>query len=676
MPVLRKALVAVVMVLIFSIFLSNLVSVITVDIDQVLENNKFSFKSRRLKDKERGGTDTDTVIIGNSSENLMWFLQVSDIHISIFHDETRVTEFKEFCDITVDAIRPSLVLASGDLTDAKSEDNMGSRQYVKEWMVYKNVLDETKINEKTVWLDIRGNHDNFNVPGIQSARNYYRNYSVQGPAHPKSYLYRLRHNGDTYSFIAMDACLDPGPRRPFNFIGVLSAEEISHVKGLAEEASATSDAVIWFGHYPTSCILAPSPGARALIGGPPQSVAYLCGHFHMLGGVVPNMYTIQNDGFLELELADWKDNRIYRLGVMDHGLFSFVDVVHRDWPVVLVTNPKHLLYTLPGREPLERIHTSTHIRILAFSLAPLEKVQVTLDKEIWQDCVHIEGPLFVANWSPDKFNSGIYEITVFVRDTEGREKVITQPFSLDGSRISFRLLPRIALMCNVSVVFQFLFGVSLVICIVPLCAVKILHVLVKARRMRKPTWNAWCLRIWVQKLWVLSTVDRIFYPLVIYPLYLTVGPWSVGEVIEGYTGVIFAWGIFINKSYLPGSFTYAYGFLQMCSFQLPLTLFLAHYLERRLYHKVANKSCTIMHTFLHHFPFAVIATLQMMFAYFFWLAYGTMAFLLGPLRTWSVILALILWCLAVKLPDNCLREAASVWNIRNIHSGVGEISAT
>lgn len=30
----------------------------------------------------------------------------------------------------------------------------------------------------------------------------------------------------------------------------------------------------------------------------------------MLGGLVPNMYTLQQAGFLELELGDWKDNRM------------------------------------------------------------------------------------------------------------------------------------------------------------------------------------------------------------------------------------------------------------------------------------------------------------------------------------------------------------------------------
>lgn len=40
-----------------------------------------------------------------------------------------------------------------------------------------------------------------------------------------------------------------------------------------------------------------------------ESMVYLCGHLHTLGGTVPDMYTLQQEGFLELELADWKDNR-------------------------------------------------------------------------------------------------------------------------------------------------------------------------------------------------------------------------------------------------------------------------------------------------------------------------------------------------------------------------------
>ena len=46
----------------------------------------------------------------------------------------------------------------GDLTDAKSVDFQGSQQYEDEWITYDKVLKETKVTEKTVWLDVRGNH--------------------------------------------------------------------------------------------------------------------------------------------------------------------------------------------------------------------------------------------------------------------------------------------------------------------------------------------------------------------------------------------------------------------------------------------------------------------------------------------------------------------------------------
>jgi hypothetical protein len=45
-------------------------------------------------------------------------------------------------------------------------------------------------------------------------------------------------------------------------------------------------------------------------------------------------------------------------------------------------------------------------------------------------------------------------VQVLIKDEAGREKLTTQPFSLDGSRLSFRLLPRLALMSNISLMVR------------------------------------------------------------------------------------------------------------------------------------------------------------------------------------------------------------------------------
>lgn len=56
-----------------------------------------------------------------------------------------------------------------------------------------------------------------------------------------------------------------------------------------------------------------------------------------------------------------------------------------------------------------------------------------------------------------------------------------------------------------------------------------------------------------------------------------------------------------------------------------------------------------------HLPFSVIIAVQILMAYFFWMAYGALAFLLGFLRTWSVIMAVTLWHYILHLPEKCVR---------------------
>ena len=61
-------------------------------------------------------------------------------------DVMEITCFNLFCPL------------KGDLTDAKDESKRGSEQYVEEWQEYYSILKETKVQEKTKWLDLRGNH--------------------------------------------------------------------------------------------------------------------------------------------------------------------------------------------------------------------------------------------------------------------------------------------------------------------------------------------------------------------------------------------------------------------------------------------------------------------------------------------------------------------------------------
>jgi hypothetical protein len=77
----------------------------------------------------------------------------------------------------------------------------------------------------------------------------------------KSYHYvHVTKSGRKISFIAVDACPDPGPKRPFNFFGKLTEEELKRIASLKAE-SESSDETVWFAHYPLAFI---SSGAAEL----------------------------------------------------------------------------------------------------------------------------------------------------------------------------------------------------------------------------------------------------------------------------------------------------------------------------------------------------------------------------------------------------------------------------
>lgn len=166
-----------------------------------------------------------------------------------------------------------------------------------------------------------------------------------------------------------------------------------------------------------------------------------------------------------------------------------------------------------------------------------------------------------------------------------------------------------------------------------------------------PKYRRRCGRQILRRVWLLSKVDRIFYPIVLYALYLPLGPWAIGELIDGYIGTIFAWGIVIKGTFLPEPFTYMYGSVQLMFVQIPLIFVLAQCLESRL----INRNSQGLKRVIRNLPFIFLLTIQLLLAYFFWLEYGTLSFLTSPLRTWSVGLSTLLWYKTLTLPSEYCR---------------------
>jgi hypothetical protein len=369
------------------------------------------------------------------------------------------------------------------LTDAKDKI-LGSEQFPEEWKSYYSVLVDTKVTEKTEFLDLRGNHDNFNVQYLYHSTDLFRTYSSQGRFYKRSYLHQETLDDVKYNFVALDASIEPGTKRPYNFIGIVDNDELQFVKSMIDKSNG--NVTIFFAHYPTSSILTPmnSPDIRKFVGQFDSSVLFVAGHLHTLGRLVNRMYALHPEGFLELELADFMRTRRIRLTVLDHGMLSILDVPLGTYPMAIITNPKNLLFNNPFKEDIELQKQSTHIRVVAFSKSPIVICKVKIDAEEWIECEKKSEKLFAAPWNPAQYLKGKHEIQLYVEDADGRTYETKQYFALDGTKISFDFLAKFVLMNDLTTLFQIGYVIALVVNTFPLVFFKVWQILLKCESQK------------------------------------------------------------------------------------------------------------------------------------------------------------------------------------------------
>ncbi|GAB1606623.1 transmembrane protein 62-like [Argonauta hians] len=594
----------------------------------------------------------DNTILNEEYDKIFWFIQLTDIHISIFRDLKRGSDLIQFCQSQISVIRPKFVIVSGDIVDAKTENLLGSQQYFEEWKIYQQVTNVCARVVNGQWFDIRGNHDVFDVPNVNSSNNYFRRYTTQRKfSNQTSYMFNYTTSYGRYAFIGIDACLSPGLRRPFNFFGRLQDGDIKQLLDYSH-SSRKSNLTIWFSHYPTAFII--YPDLRSIMR---RGIAHLSGHLHTLGGLVPNMYTRQKTGMLELELGDWKDNRMFRLLAIDHDILSFTDEEINTWPLVLITNPKHALFMATKHEPLYRIATSTHIRILAFSPNPIKYVNVSINDVFLGTAQHVKDMLFVLPWQPAVYSKGLHTISVSVADWRRNNRTVQQPFSVDNTQPSFRFVSKFLLMVNHFTVGKVLFWSLFSSCLV------VLIVLRNCRRIRSYLFFSdvsilnkicdWC-NYWILLLWKLTQVNSLFYIVLFVFVYTGIGPWFIGEFLENEIGAMFVWGIIVMNSYIPGSFTYFFGILQILTFNIPLTFYVSYYFDK-VRHKYecwtdSNQNAEnikfqlpMWWLLIMEIPFICLFLFQFYLALTgFPKAYGHMAFYTCPVRTWCALFLIVI----------------------------------
>lgn len=581
---------------------------------------------------------------------LSWFVHITDIHISSWEDDTRQSQLQQFVEDGLSNIQPELVMCGGDLTEAKSS-NLHAAQDGREWEEYHRIVSRRWSN--VTWLDIRGNHDTLNVLGRNSSENYFSQHSSMGSlGYLSSYKVSLVSRGQTFNVLAIDATWDLGVNYPFNFVGQIADAEQKNLLSLVSD-NKEEEVTIMFGHYPTS-VVEQAGFLRDLIS---KGIVYLSGHLHDLALFrMHTMFSFHNDRDLELELVDWKNNRKFRILAVDQGKLSFVDVEFNEWqtqPVALVTYPKDIQFMNPAKEDFSKYQENI-IKVLVFHNLPISKVLISLDggDEIEGEAVD-GGPLYILPWNTENFKTGVHTIKVRVTDFVNRKavKYFEQKFTLDPEEaVRFNsFMPNIVLRSSFASLFHTLYGLTLTLNImIPLGLKVILRLLQSGKltaryRNKFQKFLSFCL---VRKLMLVVSHDAILISMMLFILYMAVGPWVIGSMIEGRLGAVFAWGVVVDNTMIRSQVPFSYYFVHFGLIHPVMVLAVGHLLDVR-YGQATGRFLTGM---LAHV--SVMASLLLMTAgslflsLTFWVQFGVLGIFLGPLKTWSYIFYSLMFWLA------------------------------
>ncbi|KAL9234860.1 hypothetical protein vseg_009679 [Gypsophila vaccaria] len=437
-------------------------------------------------------TNTRRVIqVKDDPNSVIWIVQFSDLHFSVHHSD-RAHDFLNFVPQILSFLNPNLVLITGDLTDGKSKDLWTMKQDEREWVEYKNVIEDVVKKsglDKSIFYDVRGNHDNFGVPDIGGSYDFYSNYSVNAQVGRSGHLnsVTLQTENRRHLFVGIDTTMAVGLRGPTNLFGhptdKLLAELDSELSQWDGEPTKPVTKIS-FGHFPLSFTAASESGKNLKDIFLKHSIsAYLCGHLHASFGknlkrhhqpgnnlMQLNMHqTLSRSSsngssviqeFWEWEMGDWRKTRAMRILAIDRGHTSFLDIDLRSVSkktFILPTFPldsrlmwRSSLLTEYERQTAEASDYMT-IRTLVFSSSPISSVVArvydsqsgTLASVLEASMTKIDsgtsrGTLYAVPWNFIAFedpNPERYWLQIEAIDISGRSTITDlRPFSINGVR--------------------------------------------------------------------------------------------------------------------------------------------------------------------------------------------------------------------------------------------------
>jgi hypothetical protein len=268
-------------------------------------------------------------------------------------------------------------------------------------------------------------------------------------------------------------------------------------------------------------------------------------------------------------------------------------------------------------------------RILVFSPSVIESVAVSIDNAAFKAMAnHVSGPLYVVSWEPATFGNGVHTITVTAKDIADHNTKVVQPFSLDGSRLPMTsIMSTFILLTDFCILGRILFVITLSIVVVPLLVARF-----------APSWIQSGSKDTLANRYVLmASHSKLFYPHLMYAVYMALGPWFVGEILTNQWGIVFAYGVYVAGHFLPECLTFIYAFFQLLFVNLALLWYTISVVARKRMDSTANKLTRILWIIPQEGVLTWSVVFQCWGTYSLYVAYGTPAVVISPVFSWSLL---------------------------------------
>ncbi len=377
----------------------------------------------------------------SDNSRVLWFMILSDTHIGT-SGSTDAANLAWAVGTAKNAIHPSFIVATGDLTDSTNGNFFGlpDGPHQEEWNEYKSIVDPYVTSAD--YFDLPGNHDAYSDKDFA----YYLANSVQGRATGRKMHSWTRTPGfGTYHFLGVNSADNTGAAfsifSPYGDHAGLDTGELGYIQSELA-ANAGADLTFVFGHHPVT-----STGNSSdtyLYYGQQEFIDYLdafgasmygYGHTHAVSDVLftGNSYTgpMSNGGIYYLNLSSLgKDspNTITVVGIDCNGVSAVTQSI-RTWPIVLITAPvsstlggaaNPYAYTVPNG-------STNPIRALVFDTVTVSQVTYRIDGAgTWFPMTKSASnpSLWEGVWNASALASGNHKIEVQAVGTTARVDTI------------------------------------------------------------------------------------------------------------------------------------------------------------------------------------------------------------------------------------------------------------